>query len=120
MNFGFWWTVARITAVAVAADALDLGVGEDVDVGVVDGRSHLRRGDAARTVERGKDLAEQDHLAAHAGLLLDDEHLVAHVAQLERGLHAADAAAHHESVVLHGVALREGPSSVRDLEYSCM
>ena len=110
-----------IAAVAVAADAVDFGVGEHVDVGVMDGGGHLGGGDAARAVERGKDLAEQDHLAADAGLLLDDEHLVAHVAELERRLHAADAAADHQSVVLHAAdAFREGPSLARDAENSCM
>ncbi len=72
-----------VGAVAVVADALDLGVGEDVDIGVVDGGSHLGGGDAAGAVEGGEDLAEQDHLAADAGVLLDDEDLVAHVAELE-------------------------------------
>ena len=121
MNFGFWRDLGVVGAVAVAADALDLGVGEDVDVGVVDGGGHLGGGDAAGAVERGEDLAEQDHLAADAGVLLDDEHLVAHVAELEGRLHPADAAADHESVVLaHAVAFRDGPRSARDLEYSCM
>ncbi len=69
--------------VPVALDPLDLAVGEGRDVVVVDRGRHLRRGDAARTVEGGEDLAEQDHLPADAGVLLDDEDLVAHVAELQ-------------------------------------
>jgi len=67
-------------AVSVACDPADLGAGKNGDVRVVHRRGHLRRRDTARAVERREDLAEQDHLAADARLLLDDEHLVAHVA----------------------------------------
>jgi len=135
----------RSLAAAVGADALDLGVRQHVDVGMVDGRRHLGGRDATRAVECGEDLAEEDHLAADAGLLLDDEDLVAHVAELEGGLHAADAAADDEGVILvgrtrhlglagrlvalagrrhgvaaHAAAFREGPRAERAFTYSCM
>ncbi len=87
-------------AAVVAEDPLDLGVGQHRQVRVMRRRRHLRRRDAARAVERGEDLAEQDHLAADRRLLLDDEHAVAHRAELQRRLHAADAAADDERVVL--------------------
>ena len=114
-----------VAVAAVAADGLHLGVGHHVDVGVVDGGAHLGRADAAGAVERGEDLAEQDHLAADARLLLDDQDLVAHVAELERRLHAADAAADDERVVVlasrsHAAAFPAGPSPARAAAYSCM
>ena len=40
---------------------------------------------------------------------LDQEHLVAHVAQLEGRLHAPDAATNHESVVLHAATSSDEP-----------
>ena len=67
---------------------------------MVDRGRHLRRGDAAGAVEGREDLAEQDHPSADAGLLLDEQDLVAHVAELEGGLHAGDAAADDEGVVV--------------------
>ncbi len=119
-ELGFLRDPGVVGAVAVGADALDLGVGHDIDIGVMDGGGHLRRGDAARAIECREDLAQQDHLAADAGVLLDDKDLVAHVAELERRLHPADAAADHQSVVLHAVASLVGPRSAKDFEYSCM
>ena len=117
-----------VPVAAVAADRLHLGVGHHVDVGVMDGGAHLGGGDAAGAVERGEDLAEQDHLAADARLLLDDQDLVAHVAELERRLHAADAAADDERVVVlaglgcvhHAAAFPAGPRPARAAAYSCM
>ncbi len=88
-------------AVPVGRDPTDLAVGERRDVRVVNGARHLRRGDAAGAVQGREDLAEQDHLPAHAGFLLHEQHLVAHVAELQRGLHAADSGADDQDVVLH-------------------
>ena len=84
---------------ASRTDGRHLRLGQDGDVGVVSGRRHLRGRDAAGAVEGGEDLAEQDHLAPDRRLLLDHQHAVAHVAELDRGLHAADPAADDQRVV---------------------
>ncbi len=106
--------------VAVALDALDLAVREGRDVVVVDRGRHLRRGDAAGAVQGGEDLAQQDHLPADAGVLLHDEDLVAHVAQLQGGLHPPDAAAHDEHVILHGGHLvADGPRATSAFANCC-
>ena len=87
-------------SVAIASDAIHLGVREGGHVGVVDRGRHLGRGNAARAVQSREDLAQQDHSSADAGFLLDHQDLVAHVAELEGRLHAGDAAANDEGVVL--------------------
>ena len=89
------------TARSIAGDSRDLRVGRDGHVRVVGRRRHLRGRDAAGAVEGREDLAEQDHPAPDARLLLDDEDAVAHVAELERGLHAPDSAADDQDVVVH-------------------
>ena len=72
----------------------------------------------------GEHLAEQDHLAADAAFALHEQHLVAHVAQLEGGFHAPDAAADHQSVVLHAASVpagrADGPNSASIAENSRM
>ena len=83
----------------VAPDTLHQGLGEDGHVGVVGRRRHLGRRDAAGAVEGRKDLAEQDHLAPDRRFLLDHKHTVAHVAELDRGLHATDPAPDDQRVV---------------------
>ena len=98
---GFSWTVAANLPSGLRSMPVDLAVGLRGDVRVVDRRGHLRPGDAARAVQRREDLAQQDHPSADARLLLDEQHLVAHVAELDRRLHAADAAADHQDVVVH-------------------
>ena len=108
-NRAFCLIVAWNRPSAAGLDALDLAVGQGRDVGVVDGRRHLRRRDAARAVEGREDLAEQDHLPADAGLLLDEQDPVAHVAELEGGLHAADPGADDEDVVVRHDRTADGP-----------
>ncbi len=88
----------------VPANALHLAVGDRGDVRVVDRRGHLRARDAARAVQRREDLAQQDHPSTHARFLLDQQDLVAHVAELQRRLHAPDAGPDHQRVVLHAVS----------------
>ena len=87
-------------AVIAARDLVHLRVRHRGDVGVVDRGRHLGGRDAARAVQRREDLGQQDHPAADARFLLDEQDVVAHVAELERRLHAGDAAAYHEGVVL--------------------
>ncbi len=87
-------------AIVAARDLVHLRVRHRGDVGVVDRGRHLGGRDAARAVQGGEDLAEQDHPAADARFLLDEQDVVAHVAELERRLHAGDAAAYYEGVVL--------------------
>ena len=87
-------------SVGVARDAIHLGIREGGHVGVVDRGRHLGGGDAAGAVEGREDLAEQDHSAADASLLLDEEDFVAHIPELEGRLHAGDAAADDQGVIL--------------------
>ncbi len=98
-------------AAVLPLDALHLCVGEHRQVGMMDGGSHLGSGDATGAVERGEDLAQQDHPPADAPFLLDHQDLVAHVAEFEGGFHAADAAADDQSVVLHAACSLEAPGS---------
>jgi len=79
-------------------DALDLGVGEDLDVGVPVALDELGRLDAHRAVVRGERLVELRHLAADGRRLLDQEDLEAGGRHVERGLDAADPAAHDHDV----------------------
>ncbi len=97
-----------------APDPRHLAVVLRGDVRVVDGRRHLGAGDAAGAVERREDLAQEDHASADARLLLDEEDLVAHVAELDRRLHAADAAADH-----HDVVVVRGPRRALELRCDC-
>ena len=69
------------------------------------------RRDAARAVQGGEDLAEQDHLAADAGFLLHQQDAVAHVAELQGGFHAADAGPHDQDVVAGHDRAADGPRS---------
>ena len=85
--------IVHLEVADVAVDLLDLGVGEQRDVRVLRHLDHPRRQDALRAVERREGLGELAHVAADGGLLLDQDHLVAGVGDVERRLDAGDAAA---------------------------
>src|SRR5581483_1609534 len=55
-------------------------------------------GDAARTVHGREDLRQPDHVAADAGLTLDEQHPVPLVAEVERCLETGDPRADDEHV----------------------
>ena len=98
-------------AVAVSLDPLHLRPGLELDARVVGRLRHARRADAARAVEGREDLVEPHHHPADRGKALDEQHLVALLAQVERRLQAGDAAADHQGVVAlanggHGGYLR--------------
>src|SRR5450756_78734 len=88
----------------VAVDLLDLAPGVERDVGVLVRLHHAWREDALRAVEGGEGLAELAHVAADRGFLLDEDHLVAAVGDVERRLDAGDAAADYEGALGDGDA----------------
>ena len=61
-------------------------------------RGHLRRRDAAGAIERRKNLAEANHVAADARVALDNKNLQSLVGKIERRLQAGDAAANDERI----------------------
>jgi len=79
-------------------EVVDRGLEVDLDVGVVDELSlelgHVRGGVAAADRR-----AELEDVAAEPRAALDEVHLVAHLAEGERGRHAGDAAADDEGRV---------------------
>ena len=89
MGRAFCWLSLTLLAAAAPAFA------QAPDVGMVGRGSHLGGGDAAGAVQGGEDLAQRDHLAAHAGFALHQRHLEALVGEVNRGLQAGDAAANH-------------------------
>ncbi len=84
------------------AHLLDLAVGVERNVRVLGDLHHLGGPDAGGTIEGREGLVELQHVAADGGLLLDQVDLVAAVGDVERGLHAGDAATHHHHVGVHG------------------
>ena len=87
-------------AVAIARDLIHFTVDQRRDVGVMRRGRHLGRHDAARAVERGEDLAQENRLPANAGAFLDQQHAVAHVAQRRGRLHAGHAGTDDHDIVV--------------------
>ena len=77
----------------VALHMLDLGIGVELDLGMVGHVHHLGGHDALGTVEGREGLGELGHVAADGGLPLDQHDLVAAIGDVQGGLDAGDAAA---------------------------
>ena len=84
-----------------AADFLQLGVGQERDVGVLPGLRHLGREDARGTVQRRESLVELGHVPADRRLAFDEVDGIARVSQLQRCLEARDTPADHERGLVH-------------------
>ena len=80
----------------VTFDEFDLGVGVELDLGVVGNVDHFGGHDALGTVQGREGLGELGHVAADGGLALDQDDFVAAVGDVEGRLDAGDAAADDE------------------------
>jgi hypothetical protein len=74
-------------------DALNVAVGEEFDVFVVGDFCHFWGEDAGGAVEGGEGFVELCHVAADAGVLVDEVDFEAVVCEVEAGLDAGDAGA---------------------------
>jgi len=96
----------------------DFGVDQGLHAGMVGGLGHLGGGDTACAVERGKDLAQEDHLPPDACLLFDQDHLKTHVRQRDGGLHAGDPAPDDQTMTTPLLTHGSIPSGLRRI-FSC-
>ena len=79
-----------------AVDTDQIGVGEDLDVGVTAGLHQLGGDHAHGAVIGGERLVQLGHIPADGRLLLEEEHLEAGVRTVEGGLHAGYPGTHHQ------------------------